>query len=108
MSCCDRAGYRHGRHSAYSDFLIDPLSSKTTANRNFSKVLCTYMGDGHKLLKGLTKKYLIIERGEYPTPEGHEGPENKEPDRPFTTTKLWSAIEESNRRDAITFKLLET
>ncbi|KAL1416431.1 hypothetical protein MTO96_000713 [Rhipicephalus appendiculatus] len=91
--------------------IIDPLSSKTASNRNLTKVLNTYKGDGQRLLADLKEKYLKTERGEYPTPDRYEGPENKELDRPFTMTELWSAIDESNRksapgRDAITYKLL--
>lgn len=91
--------------------LIDPLSSKTATNRNLTKVINTYKGDGRRLLEELKTKYLKTERGQFPTPERYEGPENEELDRPFTMTELWSAIDESNSksapgRDAITYKLL--
>ncbi|KAK8766094.1 hypothetical protein V5799_007124 [Amblyomma americanum] len=91
--------------------LIDPLSSKTATNRNLTKVLNTYKGDGYRLLEDLKTKYLKTEKGQYPVPERYEGPDNEELDRPFTMTELCTAIDESNKRsapgrDAITYKLL--
>ncbi|KAL1478962.1 hypothetical protein MTO96_015954 [Rhipicephalus appendiculatus] len=91
--------------------LIDPLSSKTATNRNLTKVLNMYKGDGRRLLEDLKAKYLKTEKGQYPVPERYEGPDNEELDRPFTMTELWTAIDESNKRsapgrDAITYKLL--
>ncbi|XP_077548311.1 uncharacterized protein LOC144161527 [Haemaphysalis longicornis] len=91
--------------------LIDPMSSKTATNRNLTKILNTYKGDGRRLLEDLKAKYLKTERGQYSMPERYGGPENEEMDRPFTMTELWSAIDDSNRksapgRDAITYKLL--
>ncbi|KAH7943479.1 hypothetical protein HPB52_008886 [Rhipicephalus sanguineus] len=49
--------------------LIDPLSSKTATNRNLTKVINTYKGDGRRLLEELKTKYLKTERGQFPTPE---------------------------------------
>ncbi|XP_077535785.1 uncharacterized protein LOC144148061 [Haemaphysalis longicornis] len=91
--------------------LIDPLSTKTATNRNLTKVLNTYKGDGSRLLEDLKARYLNEEKGQYPVPETYEGPDNDELDRPFTMTEFWTAIDESNKRsapgrDAITYKLL--
>ncbi|XP_077552077.1 uncharacterized protein LOC144166425 [Haemaphysalis longicornis] len=91
--------------------LIDPLSTKTATNRNLTKVLNTYKGDGCTLLEDLKARYLNEEKGQYPVPETYEGPDNDELDRPFTMTEFWTAIDESNKRsapgrDAITYKLL--
>ncbi|KAH7969449.1 hypothetical protein HPB52_018293 [Rhipicephalus sanguineus] len=52
--------------------LIDPLSSKTATNRNLTKVINTYKGDGRRLLEELKTKYLKTERGQFPTPERYE------------------------------------
>ncbi|KAK8783214.1 hypothetical protein V5799_015445, partial [Amblyomma americanum] len=49
--------------------LIDPLSSKTATNRNLTKVLNTYKGDGRKLLADLKANYVKTEKGQYPVPE---------------------------------------
>ncbi|XP_077528391.1 uncharacterized protein LOC144140064 [Haemaphysalis longicornis] len=92
-------------------YLIDPTGSKTAINRTLTKVLNTYDGDGSRLLKALADKYLQTEKVQYPTPEGYEGPENEDLDRPFTISELWLAIDESNKKsapgkDAITYKLL--
>nr|XP_050040761.1 uncharacterized protein LOC126537714 [Dermacentor andersoni] len=91
--------------------LIDPMSSKTATNRNHTKVLNSYKGDGRRLLEDLKAKYLKTEKGQYPVPERYEGPDNEELDRLFTMTELWTAIDDSNKRsapgrDAITYKLL--
>lgn len=91
--------------------LIDPLSSKTATNRNLTKVLNMYKGDGRRLLEDLKAKYLKTEKGQYPEPERYEGPDNEDLDRPFSMTELWTAIDQSNKksapgRDAITYKLL--
>ncbi|KAH7959489.1 hypothetical protein HPB49_011458 [Dermacentor silvarum] len=63
--------------------LIDPLSSKTATNRNLTKVLNTYKGDGRRLLEDLKAKYLKTEKGQYPVPERYERPYNEELDRPL-------------------------
>ncbi|KAL1439574.1 hypothetical protein MTO96_010103 [Rhipicephalus appendiculatus] len=46
--------------------LIDPLSSKTATNRNLTKVLNMYKGDGRRLLEDLKAKYLKTLEGPVP------------------------------------------
>ncbi|KAK8766979.1 hypothetical protein V5799_006240 [Amblyomma americanum] len=105
-----------GKHSSWKAWsrlrhLIHTLSSKTATNRNLTKVLNTYKGEGRRLSEDLKAKYLKKEKGQFPVPERYEGPDNEELDRPFTMTELWTAIDKSNKRsssgrEAITHKLL--
>ncbi|KAH7981810.1 hypothetical protein HPB52_001165 [Rhipicephalus sanguineus] len=80
--------------------LIDPLNSKTASNRNLTKVLNMYKGDGRRLLEDLKAKYLNTEKGQYPVPERYEGPDNEELDQPFTMTELAVPCQGIGRREA--------
>ncbi|XP_077540901.1 uncharacterized protein LOC144153118 [Haemaphysalis longicornis] len=91
--------------------LIDPAQSKSTMNRNLTKVINNYDGDSAELLRDLQKRYLQTEKGRYLPPQVYEGTPNEELDRLFTISELWAAIDKSNRKSApgadnITYKLL--
>ncbi|XP_077551209.1 uncharacterized protein LOC144164821 [Haemaphysalis longicornis] len=91
--------------------LIDPAQSKSTMNRNLTKVINNYDGDSAELLMDLQKRYLQTEKGRYLPPQVYEGTPNEELDRLFTISELWAAIDKSNRKSApgadnITYKLL--
>ncbi|KAK8780545.1 hypothetical protein V5799_018114 [Amblyomma americanum] len=78
--------------------LIDLLSSKTATNRNLTKVLNTYQGDGCRFLEDLKAKYLKTEKGQYPVPERYEGPDNEELDRQeLQTAELHDGTGDSDR-----------
>ncbi|XP_077552083.1 uncharacterized protein LOC144166431 [Haemaphysalis longicornis] len=91
--------------------LVDPLNGRAATNRNLTKVLNAYGGDGKRLIEDLKAKYLKTECGQFPLPEEYGAPENPELDEPFTTTELLTAIDKSNKKsalgtDAITYRLL--
>ncbi|XP_075526253.1 uncharacterized protein LOC142557958 [Dermacentor variabilis] len=91
--------------------LIDPLKSKSACARDLTKTINSYDGDGEKLIRELTSKYLKSEKSGNPTHE-YEGDSNVEMDEAFTELELVEAIDESNRGsapgiDGATYKMLK-
>ncbi|KAH7953147.1 hypothetical protein HPB49_005162 [Dermacentor silvarum] len=55
-----------GKHSTWKTWCLLRQASKTATNRNLTKVLNTYKGDGRRLLEDLKAKYIKTEKGQYP------------------------------------------
>ncbi|KAG0443350.1 hypothetical protein HPB47_015014 [Ixodes persulcatus] len=90
--------------------LIDSLENKSASTRDFTRTINSYDGDGEKLIRELTSKYLKTEKSGNPTFE-YEGNSNVELDKAFTELELVSAIDESNQGsapgiDGVTYKML--
>ncbi|XP_077548089.1 uncharacterized protein LOC144160808 [Haemaphysalis longicornis] len=90
--------------------LIDPLKSKSAGARDLARTINSYDGDGDKLVRQLTQKYLKTEKSGKPSLE-YDGRSNEDMDAAFTELELIAAIDESNQAsapgiDAITYKVL--